>query len=439
MAGLLFIVYASIFSILISKWKYFQVHGISRKYLLLAFVLKLCFGFLLGWIYTDHYTDRKTGDTYRFFDDAKLIYDSSDEGINVYLKLLTGIGMEEDEVAMKYYYRMTHMERSFPEGFYNDNQTIIRANALIMPLSQGNYHVHIAFWCFASMIGLTAILKVLTRYFPRKRIAMFSSVFLLPTVLFWGSGVMKEPILLLGLGLFFRGIMRFAYGEFKPQNALGFLLGITFLVLAKGYVLFALLPASVGLLMARAFPKRNFRVLFGIPHLALVALVFLGPLMGPSFDFSYRMNLKQEAFYNVATESNSGSLLKLPPVHTSADLLLNAPNALHVTYLRPWPWEWTNFLYIPAALENLFLFIALGLMLWNFRRPYGLAVPIIAFGLSAVLVLGVLIGEVVPVLGAVVRYKMPALIFLFVIIFGMTDHIKLQRRFPILRKILKKL
>ncbi|MFT6175787.1 MAG: hypothetical protein ACI9CP_001986, partial [Cryomorphaceae bacterium] len=116
-----------------------------------------------------------------------------------------------------------------------------------------------------------------------------------------------------------------------------------------------------------------------------------------------------------------------------------APNALHVTYLRPWPWEWTNFLYIPAALENLFLFIALGLMLWNFRRPYGLAVPIIAFGISAVLVLGVLIGEVVPVLGAVVRYKMPALIFLFVIIFGLTDHVMLQRRFPFLRKILKKL
>lgn len=394
---------------------------------------------MLSWIYTDHYTNRKTGDTYRFFDDAKLIYASADEGIDVYFKLLTGIGMKEDEVAMQYYYQMTHMERSYSEAFYNDNQTIIRANALVMPFSQGHYSIHIAFWCFASMIGLTAILKVLTRYFPRKKMAMFTAVFLLPTVLFWGSGVLKEPILLLGLGLFFRGIMRFAYGEFKPQNALGFLLGISLLILAKGYVLFALLPASAGLLLARAFPKRNFWAMFGIPHLALVALVLLGPFVSPSFDFATRMNLKQVAFYNVTAESDSGSLLKLPAIAQSSDLFFHAPNALHVTYLRPWPWEWTNFLYIPAALENLFLFIAIGLMLWNFRRPYGLAVPIIAFALSAVLVLGVLIGEVVPVLGAVVRYKMPALIFLFVVVFALTDHVMLQRRFPIIRKILKKL
>jgi hypothetical protein len=439
LAFLLLIIYAAIFSILILKWKYFEVKGISRRYLLLAFALKLCFGFLLGWIYTDHYTDRKTGDTYRFFDDARIIHDSADEGFGVYLKLLTGIGMEEDELAMKYYNRMTHMERSYSEAFYNDNQTIIRANALIMPFSRGNYFVHIAFWCFASLIGLTAIMKVLTRYFPRKRIAMFVAVFLLPTVLFWGSGVLKEPILLLGVGLFFRGIMRFAYGEFKPRNALGLILGVTLLILTKGYVLFALLPASAGLLLARAFPNRNFWLMFGIPHVALIILIFTGPLISPSFDFAQRMNLKQVAFYNVATESDSGSLLQLPALTKSNDLLLHAPNALHVTYLRPWPWEWTNFLYIPAALENLFLFIALGLMLWNFRRPYGLAVPIIAFGISAVLVLGVLIGEVVPVLGAVVRYKMPALIFLFVIIFGLTDHVMLQRRFPFLRKILKKL
>jgi hypothetical protein len=121
------------------------------------------------------------------------------------------------------------------------------------------------------------------------------------------------------------------------------------------------------------------------------------------------------------------------------DILLASPHALHISYLRPWPWEWTNLLYIPAAIENLALLIALGIMAWNFRKPFGLGSPIIAFGISFILILGVLIGEVVPVIGAVVRYKMPALIFLFVVIFALTDHIKLQRRLPFLRKILKKL
>lgn len=439
MSVVILIIYISLFSFLIFRWKYFRINGISKWYLLLAFALKLCFGFLLAWIYTDHYTDRKTGDTYRFFDDAKLIYDSSEEGVDVYLKLLTGIGMEEDETAMKYYYQMTHMERSYSDGFFNDNQTIIRANALIMPLSQGNYYVHIVFWCFAAMIGLTAILKVLVRYFPRKRISMFAAVFLLPTVLFWGSGVLKEPILLLGLGLFFRGLMRLVYGEFKAANSIGLLIGIILLVLTKGYVFFALIPATAGLLIARTFPNRNFWLTFSIPHLLLLIFIFIGPLISPSLDIAEIMRLKQTAFYNVATEADSGSLIALPKIASSMDILLASPHALHVSYLRPWPWEWTTLLYIPAAIENLILLIALGLMIWNFRRPFGLGSPIIAFGISLVLILGVLIGEVVPVIGAVVRYKMPALIFLFVVIFALTDHVMLQRRFPFLRKILKKL
>jgi len=437
--GILFIAYSCLFVYLITKWSAFQVNGIPRRYVLIVFALKLAFGILLGWIYTDHYTNRKTGDTFRFFDDAKIIYDSADEGVDIYLKLLTGIGMEEDDRAMKYYFEMTHMERSFSEAFYNDNQTIIRANALIMPFSRGHYMVHIAFWCFASMIGLTAILKVLVRYFPRKKIAMFFSVYLLPAVLFWGSGVLKEPILILGLGLFFQGLMRFAYGEFQPKNALTFILGILLLILTKGYVLFALLPASIGLILARIFIRQNFWAMFAIPHVVMHLLMFFGSNLSPKFDFADRMNLKQTAFYNVASESDAGSLIQLPAIESSVDLIANSPYALHVSYLRPWIWEWTSLLYIPAALENLLLLLVILIMVWNFRKPYGLTIPIIAFSMSAVLILGVLIGEVVPVLGAVVRYKMPALIFLFVLIFGLTDHIRLQKRIPIIRKILREL
>jgi hypothetical protein len=78
-------------------------------------------------------------------------------------------------------------------------------------------------------------------------------------------------------------------------------------------------------------------------------------------------------------------------------------------------------------------------MLWNFRRPYSLEIPIFAFGLSFVIILGVLVGEVVPVLGAVVRYKMPGLIFLFATVFMCTDHIKFQRRLPFVRRIIRRL
>ncbi len=439
MAGFLFILYAGLFVLLITKWKYFKLTGIPTRYILLVFALKLIAGFTLGWLYSSHYNDRETGDTYRFFDDAKIIFESREEGYSTYFKLITGYGIEDDEKALSYYNRMTHMERQYPVGFYNDNKTIIRANALLMPLSRGYYHVHIAFWCFLSLIGSTAILKVLIRYFPRKRVAMFTAVHLLPTVLFWGSGVLKEPILLLGLGLFFRGIMRFVYGEFQLRNSGGLIIGALLLIVTKGYVFFALLPAAIGLLIAALFRRQNFWIMFGIPHLLLLILIFSGRMFHPELNIPEKMRLKQEAFYNVAEDADSGSLIELPQVTTASDIVLQSPNALVVTYLRPWPWESSNLLYIPAAIENFILLIILILAVWNFRRPYGLGIPIIAFSLSFVLVLGILIGEVVPVLGAVVRYKLPALIFLFVLLFALTDHILLQRRIPFIRKFLKRL
>ncbi len=405
-----------------------------------AYLLKISFGLGLAYVYQTFYNDRHTSDAYRFYDDAAVIHRSlQDEGPGIYIKLLTGARMRNDSTAMRYYQEMTHMERPFYTGFLNDNATIIRANAVVMHISRGVYHVHTAVWCFISMIGLTALLRLLLQFFPRKRAAMFFSVFLLPTVLFWGSGVLKEGILLLGLGLFLLGFFRFIYGTQRKRDVAKLLIGLIILLFTKGYVLFCMVPALAGLLLTKATGGRRFWLWFSLPHALAVILLFAGPYLGDGFKISELMDLKQKAFYNVAAMSNSGSLLELKPIQTPADVVLNIPQALMATYLRPWPWEWTKILYVPASLENLLLLACLLTMLWNFRRPYGLVVPIFAFSLSFILILGTLTGEVVPVLGALVRYKTPALIFLFAMTFACTDHVLLQRRLPFIRRILRKL
>jgi hypothetical protein len=178
---------------------------------------------------------------------------------------------------------------------------------------------------------------------------------------------------------------------------------------------------------------------FSIPHLAAALFILAGPLIGGKANVAHEIAWKQTAFYSEAALSGAGSVIDIPEINAPVDIFLNAPNALKNIYLRPWIAEGDNILYLPAALENLFLMVCILVMLWNFRRPYGLGIPLIAFGISFVLVLGTVIGGVVPVLGALVRYKMPALIFVFALTFIFTDHIKLQRRFPFIRTIVKKL
>jgi len=439
MAFILFFLYAFIGIAIIYWWRFFEIKGVRNGYLIAAFVLKLICGAGLSYIYSSHYSDRSTGDTYRFFDDARILDSSKEAGLEAYLSLLTGIGLSENESAQVYYLRMTHMDRQYYTGFPNDNATIIRANAFMMNFSGGYYMVHIVFWSFFSMIGLTALMKFLVRYFPRKIWALFFSIYLLPTVLFWGSGVLKEPILILGLGLFIAGFLRYIYGEHKTVDIIAGALGLILMIYTKGYVLICMSPAIIGLLIVKAAKGKRFWLWFSLPHALAVLILFVGPLIGDGFKVAELMKLKQEAFYNVADMSNSGSVMDLPEIKGPISVLINAPEALVTTYLRPWPWEWKKLMYIPAALENGLLLLAIAIMIWNYRKPYGLNLPILAFAGSFVLVLGIITGEVVPVLGAVVRYKLPSLIFLFVLTFGLTDHIRLQRRIPLVRKLIKKL
>ncbi len=440
MGTIFFLFYAALLTILIVKWRFFRIRRINRFLILGVFYLKLLAGAGLTILYSQHYEDRGTGDTFRFFDDALIMHECfHEEDFITYTKLLTGIGFRDDAVAMEYYNRMTHLERPHSTGYVNDNATMIRGNAILMHLSRGHYAIHLLFWCFMAMMGLTALLRLLVTYFPRKRVAMFCSVYLLPTVVFWGSGVLKEPIMLLGLGLFLLGFFRYLFEEWKPKHMIYIVIGVFFLAVSKGYILYLITPAIFGLLLVKLSRGRRFWLWFSIPHMLLVLLVGLSAVANDPLDLIGKIVWKQAAFYNEAELSGAGSLIDIPRIEGAADIFLNAPAALINTYLRPWIWEGGNILYLPAGLENMALLICFMVMLWNFRRPYGLAIPIIAFALSFVLLLGIVMGSVVPVLGALVRYKMPALIFLFAFIFIHTDHIMLQRRLPFIRKIVRKL
>ena len=75
-----------------------------------------------------------------------------------YLRLLFGIGLGKPDLA-HYIKEMTFWGRDFPHGLFNDNQTIIRVNAIFDLFSFGYYHVHTVFMCFFSLIGLTALYK----------------------------------------------------------------------------------------------------------------------------------------------------------------------------------------------------------------------------------------------------------------------------------------
>ena len=98
-----------------------------------------------------------------------------------YFQLLTGIGGDA-ELLKPYTDAMAFWDRPYSYGTFNDNRTMIRLNAVLYLFSFGHYHVHTAFWCFFSMIGLVGIYKSVAGLLPKARWLLVAVVFLVGAV-----------------------------------------------------------------------------------------------------------------------------------------------------------------------------------------------------------------------------------------------------------------
>lgn len=239
---LLVTAYASLFIFLIAKMKFFECEGISRRAIQGVFILKILFGILLYLVYTFYYTDRSTADIYKYFDDSKVLFDALFTKPQDYFQMLFGIGNDTPYFDV-YYNQMNHWYREYDSNLYNDSHTIIRFNAIIRLFSMGVYNVHTVFMCFLSLLGLTAIYKTFIPVMKEKSLLLFGAVFLIPSVLFWGSGVLKEGLLFFGLGFLVYYSHKVICCEWNLKSIFWILFSIVILALTKFYVAIAVIPA----------------------------------------------------------------------------------------------------------------------------------------------------------------------------------------------------
>jgi hypothetical protein len=418
---------------------FFKTEGISTHTISALFILKILAGVALWGVYTFYYTDRVTADIYKYFDDSKIIADAFKEKPLNYFKLLTGIGNNTPEFD-QYYSKMHFWAKK--GGGYNDSHTIIRFNALVRLFSLGYYNVHTVVICFLSLIGLTAIYKTFIPHLKDKRTELACAVFLLPSVLFWGSGVLKEGIIIFALGL----LIYYFNKLFKWEAILICLLTTFLLIFSKFYVWVAILPGLIYLLwMIKTNGQKTFLKFFTV--IILFASIGLNidkitPIQNPLVTLSQ----KQIEFNVLASgqmlDANSqiipvaGSVVPLHKLEpTLASFIRNAPQALLNVTLRPFIWESRSPFMIMAGFENLIIIFGITICLLFIRPLRSINWKFVLMCFSFVLIQFLIIGETTPILGAVVRYKIIALPFLLIGSLFLYDKNKLVKRFPFYRKI----
>ena len=423
--------------------KFFEVEGISKGLLSGIFILKIFFGLLLWAIYTFYYTDRSTADIYKYFDDSKILNDILKTNPIHFFKILLGIGNNAPEFE-PYYAQMHFWARKIDSNIYNDSHTIIRFNSLVRFFSFGYYNVHTVFICFLSLIGLTGIYKTFAIYLQDKKTELLFVVFLLPSVLFWGSGVLKEGLIFFALGL-----LIYHFNKLFSTKSIFICIGVALLLaLSKFYVWLAIVPSLLFILWIN---KSNTSKVFLKFILVIIVIGAVGlnidrftSIQNPLVTLSQKqMEFNQLASGNLTDANNNPiavakSAIKIKTLEpTLYSFAKNSPQAIINTIFRPYIWELKSPLMLMAGLENLLILGFIFLCLIFIKPLTVIRWEYVLFCMSFVIIQLLIIGETTPIIGAIARYKVPALPFLMISFLFMLDKNKLLKRIPIFEKLLR--
>lgn len=429
--SLLYIVF---FLWIIRKSAFFLVPGLSRRAISLLFLLKVVAGVAVWAIYTFYYTDRLSADIYKYFDDSKILYEIFFRSPAHFFRILSGIGNSGPRFD-PYYSSMHYWARSADAGIYNDSHTIIRFNALLRFISMGYYQVHSIVLNFFSLLGLVALYKFFIQQLPDKKGPLIIAVFLLPSVLFWGSGVLKEGILFFATGMLLLHLTRL----FSFRSVLWVTGMMALLAFSKFYVWVTLIPGCLFLIWDQSQKKPA-------PGIKLLLVLLMVSLVGLNIDkFSnfqhplVTLAQKQHEFFQLANgelkDANNNpipaakSRIDIPVLApTLSSFVKNAPQAIVTSLLRPFPSEVHGMFMIMAALETWLLLLILFLSVYFVLPVRRWNIPLLLFCLSFVLLQLLIIGETTPILGAVVRYRCIALPFLAAACISILDSKKLRYR-----------
>lgn len=428
------IIYTIIFWIIIRNHRFFKIDGIRNEAMRLVFLLKIVSGFALLFMYTYYYTDRSTSDIYKYFDDGVVMYKALFHNPLDYIKMLFGVLNDNEYFTYTYYNQMSHWFRSFESNIFSDSHAIIRFNAFVMLFSFGHIGVHVVFMVFLSFVGLTALYRFFLNYAKKSKIGLFVAVFLLPSVLFWGSGLLKEGLIFFSLGL-----LLYEFNKISKRFNLFSLFWIVFscllLIHTKIFIVLIVTPLLISLLYSEIMDKRKVKYLF----VTVVAVFFILGFF--TFYNIAGLNLfsmivqKQNDFVQLALQESASSLLherflELSFFSFTYELLIGFFNVA----FRPLIFIDNSIVYLPNILENMVIIcLMIGVIFFrvNLNR---FELSLVHFCFWFVMGIYVITGITVPILGAIVRYKVIAMPFLFAIMMILIDKRKVFEKIPFLKK-----
>lgn len=386
--------------------------SVNRKYFFPALIAKMAGAIALGCIYQFYYGG---GDTFNFHTlGSRQVWEAFMDSPAVGFKLLFG---GKDQVGV--------YEYSSRILFYHDRPSyfVIQVAALFDLLTFSSYSGTAVLFSVLSFCGAWALFVTFYKKYSGAHLGLAISVLFIPSVVFWGSGILKDTLVLAALSLATYCVdVLFNQGRFKIGLLLLLLLSIYVIFSVKLFLLQAFVPT---LLLWVSFQKLTsirsvaFRMLvFPVVAIFLVVSAYYAVVNISKGDARYSLDrIAQTAkitAYDIGfyTGRDAGSGYSLGELDgTFGSLVTKIPQAINVTLFRPYLWEVKNPLMLLSAVEGTCLLLVVIYIVATARhRVFSLLNdPDILFALIFSLIVAFAVGVTSYNFGTLSRYKIPML------------------------------
>ena len=405
------------------------------KYFLPALYCRLLGALLTALMYQYYYG---YGDTYYYFFAAKDIYNA----------ILNHPSAAYDMLFVEYYNWdfSTSSYVTFRRIFTSPPEALVIKIAGLFSLFGFGTYIGTSFvLTIFSFLGCWAIYRVFYDLYPHLHLPLALAILFLPSMCFWSTGIMKDSLVIAGLGLYVYGIY---FGIIKKKKKLVrsfifIILGIWLMKTIKVYVLIAILPASiiwVIFMYNNRIKSPILRKIFGPFFLGIggvAAFLTIQKLGAIYYEYTLEGFIKEAAktqwWLILSTERDGGSGYDLGAIDpTLGGLLKVFPKAVIVTLFRPFLWETAKIIVLPSVIESLFtlcLTIYVILKVGIFRAIISvLRDPVILFCMIFAIIFAFCIGFTAYNFGALARYKIPCMPFYFIAMILLLDKAKQKKQ-----------
>lgn len=399
----------------------------NYNYFMFAFLIKVAGG--LGFMFlTVYYWGG--GDTYSYYNTArdflKFALEQPEEGMRVFFASVENMNWYKYEFA----FGRHNFLRTTP------NFTTVKITALVNLFSFNSYIISTILFSCLSFLGVWNMYYLFCKIYPHLKKQLFYAIFFIPSVILWGSGILKDTITITCVAWIVYSFINLIILQRKKFWSFIILIGATLsIAYIKPYILYVLYPCLFIWVQGnlKILIKSNLLRRLLAPFVAMVLVASSFFLSQQLSEGAGRYSLDRiegtvEGFQswhtNVSNTKHASGYTLGDMDFSTTGIIKKIPSAMAVTFFRPYLWEATNASTLLGAIEGIIL---LSISLWlvlKFRfRLFRIIFQNndISFLLLFAIIFGVVVGITSYNFGALSRYKIPAQMFYVIALILIAD------------------